>query len=900
MRRLALTVTITSTIALAACSPSETSIVLTFPSAAARLATKEVAVYAFPQEENAATSTCREFMAHLPKGESLGANPVDDPFPLSGERRITNFPAGAPVVLVVGYNDTEAEPIQKPILQGCSDTYGNDAGYSEVPVALQVVIPAKASLNKLAGDHEVGRPGELLPVPLKLLVDAAFSVATQRDRYPLPAVPIHFEVMGGGGVSLNGAAPDAALDIASDENGLIIVPVMMPANPGTFVIKASSPDIQSACEAALPSKENKAACKAPSERFFTVSTVDAQPTLVRSTLVQAPVALHNVIGVAVGDVVGDSKSDAVILGCTQTGSPVDATACTNDAGCRTGICQIDIGSMPKTGHCVYSGCTPGRQAKGSLGRTVLTVLSDVIGSASSIMPPMGLDLGVVPGGLFVGPLIPDGKDEIAFVNSRRVACQARKCEGSEVLVLSGDQAGIKLETRKSLTASNAVALTAVRRDVAGVYGPLLTAGQGRSTLGRACSRASMCLFDTRHECPSAQLTQKQCNEVCSSMTARTRVGFCLDPDMDGVFTCPTRGLNVLECSKACTLAGPAPTFCADQCPDSPEDCGCPPNERCECTEADGCPNISQPGTCVAQDKFVDRLANGWAEERPPVGCDVASPLGCFENKNGCHDPQLYCTKGGEAVVSECACGDRPGNSCQAVDGCGCKVPVQISIGDQAGVVAHDIAVGKLTNVPGADLLAASDGGLDFLPRQAETFKWTIRKTPTRVVDFVRTLKLDRDNVEDIAWLSKAACEQYANGSEPCPLMRELSPTGMIDEQLPRGCLGLYVRKVDNKVDTVTDDGCRRFMLPFEPAGVCVGDVNGDTFSDLAVSSFDHASVFLFLGDGSGGMLDPPLEMPLAGGGKGGVVACADVDGDDVTDVVVVGKDGVVSVVRSGS
>ncbi len=827
---------------VAACAPGETSIVVTYPSAAAKEATKNIAIYAFGQEDSA-RSTCRDYTGKLPGGEMLGANPVDNPFVLAGEKRLTNFPAGDPVIVVVGFNSDDVTRA-KAILQGCTDTYGGDDGYSDVPVDLEVIIPSRTAMSKVGGDHQVGALGSKLGEPLRIRVDTAFDMATQRERYPLPAVPVTFSVMAGGeALQLGDGAPGASFEGLTDAKGEVALPVKLPTTPGTYTIKVVSAPIAVACEAGLDNA-SATVCRAPSERSFIVSGVATDISLRAGNVVQgAP--FQRAVAVAVGDVTGGDEKDAVVLGCQGTERGCQPGRCAGyQPLCTTEPCPIDqLG-------CVRPGPDTVPEA---VGVTRLSVISDVAGSPT-VSTPMGVDLGIVPGGLFVGPLVPEGLDDIALVNGRRVDCQGRRCEGSEVLVFAGATSGVTLSSRQTMTGSNAVSLVGARRSGETLTSSLLTAAQGRASLGRPCSRASICLFDTRYSCA---------------------------------------GIDPAECSRRCnnTMTTPPPE-CVDDCLVNPANCGCPPQERCECVDPDGCPNASQPGRCVAQDKFVDRIANGYADARIDDG---------FSNYGGCQQRNVRCVKNGDGVDSVCSCGDAAlrGNTCQAEDGCGCMVPSQISIGDQAGVIANEIAVGKLQSATGIDMVAASEGGIDFLPRtNDEGFRWSIRKTPMGVIHLVRTVKLDPDEIDDIVWLAKGPCDDFNNISDPCPLVRR-PVDGMIDGRAPAGCMGLYVRKANTQIETTNDDGCRRYHLPVRPEGVCTGDVNGDRKADVVVSGYGTASAFVYLGDNNGGLLDPPLEVALPSQGEGGVLACGDLDRDGLTDVVALGRTGVVSVLRTG-
>lgn len=830
-------------LAAVACAPGSTSIAISYPTPEAKVATKKLAVYAFSQEEGAARARCRDYTNKLPSGEPLAANPVDDPFALDGEKTLTNFPAGDPVIVVVALDSKD-----NPILQGCTDTYGGDAGYSDVPVVLEVIVPSRTKMLKVAGDRQVTPLGSALPVPLRVRVETAFDMATQRSEYPLPAIPVVFTVepvgmSPSGEVVLGGGTAGRPFEATTDANGEIIVPVVLPARgSASFVIRAVSTVIAAACQKAQE-MENATACKAPSEVTFLVSAVRVDDVRLADGPVVNLAPFRRPVAAAIGNVTGGSEADVVVLGCEGS-----------ERGCQLGRCA-GARSLCTRPPCTLKQLDCARpDAENPLeapGTSKLSVVSDILGSPS-VTTPMGVDLGVAPGGVLVGPLVPGGYDDIAQLNSRRVDCQDRRCEGSEILVFSGTAGGLSLAARETLTASNAVALVGVRGQGSPVVDTLYTAAQGRSTVGRACSRASMCLFDTRYSCPDS-------------------------------------GLGAVECVMMCRQT-PTDPRCVDECSLRPQDCGCPPQERCECVDVDGCTDASAPGVCIAQDRFIDRLSNETATK------------GEFVNTLGCQSRTLSCSKSGDMVVSKCACADAEtrGNLCAAEDACGCSVPAQVSIGDQAGVVAHDIAVGSLTEGDDADMVAASQGGIDFLPHVSDQlgFRWTLRSTPISVAHFIRIVKLDRDEVADIVWLARGPCEDLTNAAVTCPLMRPLVD-GQLDGAAPSGCMGVLVRVNNNQIETTAEGGCRRYHLPVEPAGVCTGDVNGDGGQDVVISGFGADEVLVYLGDRVGGLLDPPLSVSLPSGGQGGTLACSDLDGDGRLDVLVaVGQTGVVSALRT--
>jgi hypothetical protein len=100
-----------------------------------------------------------------------------------------------------------------------------------------------------------------------------------------------------------------------------------------------------------------------------------------------------------------------------------------------------------------------------------------------------------------------------------------------------------------------------------------------------------------------------------------------------------------------------------------------------------------------------------------------------------------------------------------------------------------------------------------------------------------------------------------------------------------------LRDAPRPIATLAEDGCRRFWLPLVPDGGCGADLNADGHLDVVFSSFESAEVLVFLGDGHGGLREPPAKVALPAGTKGGRLVCRDIDGDRAADVVVAGENG---------
>jgi hypothetical protein len=119
-----------------------------------------------------------------------------------------------------------------------------------------------------------------------------------------------------------------------------------------------------------------------------------------------------------------------------------------------------------------------------------------------------------------------------------------------------------------------------------------------------------------------------------------------------------------------------------------------------------------------------------------------------------------------------------------------------------------------------------------------------------------------------------------------------------------GCVGVFYTDRQQslfELGSPSEGGCRRYDLTFTPDAMCAGDFNGDRAIDVAITDEESDKLYVMAGDGFGGLLDPPAELPLpAPGAKGGPITCGRIDGDDKDDVVVVNKEnGDVYIMRTG-
>jgi hypothetical protein len=281
---------------------------------------------------------------------------------------------------------------------------------------------------------------------------------------------------------------------------------------------------------------------------------------------------------------------------------------------------------------------------------------------------------------------------------------------------------------------------------------------------------------------------------------------------------------------------------------------------------------------VAADPEAGRLVNHLGCRNRDVACNAADP----------RDP--------DSAENRCRCAS--GTPCTAVDTCGCRIPPRVWVGERdANTVPFDIASGRFEGSSGGDLVVAAASGLVFSRQQGASFGPGPVPLVNPRITRVAAASLDPEadafrggpSRDDVAWTAPEACVRGVGFQTACPIVRELEDPG--------GCFGVYAS------DGVTslaggDAQCWRYDLPLPARDVCTGDFDGNGANDAAVATSGN-SVLLFLGDGWGGSSFPPVEVPLPADAVGGPMACADIDGDGMTDIVAADPAGNVSILRSG-
>jgi hypothetical protein len=893
------------------CSPCDKSIALYFPNDQARMATQRIQVGAYNPDTGGAGAGMRDCMTDFLGMAKQGKPPLGSPvlgefkYPFSGDEDLPKVPAGRQIVYVLGYSSSDADA--PPTLEGCTDKFDSKGGgdqCNDVPVDLAVVLPDSARLVKVAGDKQVGREGQMLAVPLTVRVDAE-SPATM-GTFSIPGVKVSFTAMD----------PDFALagatmndfETVTDATGQASVQATLPNKPKTGTVIAKAPQL-------IPKDKPNPMCGdgSPAEQCFNLS-VTALPSIANTAVVAGPTG-EVPVAVALGQITGDPTSlDLALVTCAG-----DSNSCAPGAG-----------SVPPQG--------------GSFGATKIYVYGSLASSPTQLNVTSTASFGILPAGVAVGDLIKDPGgtrlDEVAVVNSRRADCQGRvcqkgvdcgcygvqpgahcPCEGAEVLVFKKSGSNMVLDQRTSLTASNAVGIAALVSE-GGSYLNLAIVAQGRTITTtsppmRPCNMGNRCLPYDDNRCLFPVQTDQYC--LCDA-----------DPShgCEGVVCAPGSTSNCI-----CMVNDPQNPNQNDPCNilRHPELSGCPPGERCECP---GCEPDAKVGVCVPRDKMVDILANRWNTVSGGGACSAGATNGTcpdptmvcqggtcvhrsFLNRGGCQNPSVRCNNSNNMVPpSKCECLDAFRlNTCSTVtDGCGCKIPDRVIVGDvDAPTLPFGIMAGPIDTDTDWNIIVPSVGGLELIeahPTQ-HTFMWKGSPIINSPIHQGVVLSLDDsvDKKSDAAWIArqgdpaKPACltGMGSNFEQACPTFRP-PPMGM----MARGCVGVYYTSLANdmqgnlfSVRTPESGGCRRYHLPFAPDGICGGDFNGDGHQDVAIASRETNKLSIMNGDGLGGLLDPPFDVDLPTGAVGGPVACGDIDRDGRDDVVVVNAlTGSVYVMRS--
>ena len=493
--------------------------------------------------------------------------------------------------------------------------------------------------------------------------------------------------------------------------------------------------------------------------------------------------------------------------------------------------RLDLAALACVG--TEAGCRPGATAVAPLGRGALTIIYNVAVNAQPT--PVEAPGGVLPSDVVIADFMPPvGRAEIAVLYGRRADCQARMCTPGAPCPCP------EVVTGPCPCEGSEISVLIPEPD------RVRHAGRYAVTGSNAVSLTALQNPDTR---PYVGLASAAQGRSFGGRRCAVTGGRCID-------------------------------YLRPECAARPELCGCPPEERCE------------RGVCVARDTIVDLFY--WMPALPDRG---------FVNFKGCHQPEVVCDNTDWRRLSTCRCGDasRRQNTCFGREsGCNCRVPDRIYIGDDSPTRPFDLVAGAFAesrataNDPGRGawhMLVAADSGLQVISGDGRGGDWQWRGEPlinapvNRVVSADLDPELDAQVGEggqwlDAAWVAFEPCSDGPSFQAACPVTRA-NPDAA-------GCLGVYVSEGRGTgiSELNPEMGCRRTPLDFRPADLCRGRFNGDPYPDLAVSDRDQARVFVFLGDGRGGILDPPTPVDLPSGARGGPLECGDLDADGIDEVVV--------------
>lgn len=477
-----------------------------------------------------------------------------------------------------------------------------------------------------------------------------------------------------------------------------------------------------------------------------------------------------------------------------------------------------------------AGCRPGVTAEAPLGRSALTVLYDVGRDAR----PVEVDGtgGVLPADVAIADFMPPvGRAEIAVLYARRADCQSRVCSTGLPCPCPNVARG------PCPCEGSEISVFAPEVDRVRHVGRYAVTGS---------NAVSLTVLRNPDTVPFVGLASAAQGRSFAGQRCAETGGRCID-------------------------------YLRPECAVRPELCGCPPEERCE------------RGVCVARDKVVDLLY--WLPSLPDRG---------LVNFKGCHQPEVACDNTDWRRWSTCTChdADRRQNGCLGREGgCNCRVPQRIYIGnDDAPALPFALVGGafgeRRTSVddPGRaawHMLVATGSGLQVIAGGGRDGDWKWRGEPLINAPVNRLVGVDLDpEIDagtqwlDVAWIAFAPCSRGLGFQASCPIVR--------DNVNARGCLGVYVSEgMGAGISQLQPEaGCRRIPLAFAPADLCSGRFNADPHADLAVSDREQARLLLFLGDGRGGVLDPPDVVSLPSGARGGPLACGDLDADGTDEIVV--------------
>ncbi len=276
-------------------------------------------------------------------------------------------------------------------------------------------------------------------------------------------------------------------------------------------------------------------------------------------------------------------------------------------------------------------------------------------------------------------------------------------------------------------------------------------------------------------------------------------------------------------------------------------CDCPPDEYC-----------APGGVCVANDgvAVVVTINPGGPQPLTEVG--------------RCEHPEPTCGD------SDC-CLDSVLGGCD-IDDCGCRVPHRSRLGSWRGPLDPRGLAATSFRGTQVGLLIPTAEGLHRLEPTSTGFRDTgaFLLTPNALEMIGQDFDTGLDGNSDVLWIEDAACTHGSSIDAACPVAGEVADAA--------GCLGLRLTELSGfEVDLNPPEvgACRRVPLSFVPGAICVAQLDPGLAPDLVLTAPAERRVYVFAGDGKGGLLRPaPFDV------AGGPLVCADFDGDGLDEIVV--------------
>jgi hypothetical protein len=483
-------------------------------------------------------------------------------------------------------------------------------------------------------------------------------------------------------------------------------------------------------------------------------------------------------------------------------------------------------------------CRVGAAATAPFGATRLAVFNGIGQTPRRLSIGAEGGLGILPAGIAIG-VFGGGAPSLALVNSRTAICQRRVCAPNLPCGCWRPDPNVPIECPCE---SSEVLLFGVANSV-----DLLL--QARLTL-------------TGSNAVGLAFVEQGAEDTLVQQLAIAQQGRSRD-------------------ERPCLRVSRCLPYLAAECGD--DLCGCPPDEQCRCTP-DACGDGRTPGVCYANDETIDL---------------VAIRSGEAFHRFSCRTNVLQCSNDGNPAATRSLCvGPGDDNPSDRFDGCACRVPTKIHVGDtSAPSKPTSIAAGPLHAAHDWGLIAASEGGLQLFRSEVTRRSWRWETTPNlqAKVDEAIVAQLD-PSVDgatpkaDAIWLAREACPPAVPG-EGCTKGQGPRP-----DLSARGCLGTYASKGTPLTAGDLADRCARFDLDFVPGKMCSADFDRDGTDDVAVTDPEGDRVLVFLGDGQGALRTQPATIPVNAPGP---IACGDLDGDARPDLAIGDlDDGSIHLVRS--